>query len=176
MLKVKVKTLEELMDTKGVSIEEGCLYIKNTTPEEDRVYFTPNMRYLCGREVYLNSINGVHSTKEEGWHIESWMCVSSEYAPYEEVLTHSLQTLGCQEVIDNEGRIVTIECNDNVLSTLIEEDNNIYLSIENGDGEMICAGLTFDQWEELNEQVEKIRKLKNEVMDCLEKGEINYEG
>lgn len=168
-IKTRVKTLEELLSTPGVNFNEGVFRCKGEAGG------LPSCMFIyCGEEIEGFSTEGGGLVTNWEEYIEKWMC--SEWEEINNLNNQALQALGRQEVVDNEGRVITLECNDNALSTLIEKDNNIFISIEGQDGEMMCAGLTFNQWETLNEQVEKIRKFKSEVMDYLERGEIDYEG
>lgn len=66
-VKVKIKTLEELLDTEGTVMKYGVMSIK-----ESFAIFTKEMRKFCGKEFELEGQSGLYFL--EKYNVSKWMC------------------------------------------------------------------------------------------------------
>ena len=148
---IKIKTLEELLCTKGVTYRNGAISCEN----EDS-FFLKDMFYLCGEHsVGELGVTPYSHCNIEGWTIAPWMC--SEW----EEISESKQAYGAyrdKEFVDDTGNSLRVELNTYSYEQFIQEDEKIYVEV-NGRG----VGLTIPQAQEVIlalEEIINIEKLK----------------
>lgn len=148
---LKIKTLEELLCTKGVTYRHGAISYEN----ED-VSFLKDMFYLCGEHTVGELRETPYShCNIGGWTIAPWMC--SEW----EEITESKQAYRAyhdKEFIDGTGSSLRVELNTYSYERFIQEDEKIYVEVDD------CGiGLTIPQAQEVIlalEEIINIEKLR----------------
>ena len=148
-VKFTIKTLEELLLTKGIKYED-----EEFTCEGEKDVFLFEMIKFCGE-------NGESEEAEDGevnwkgYAVYEWMCSSWEVTNEKEDRFNNFKDSLFRL---NDGTKIVIGVNQETLRGFLKRDSNIYLKI----GEMYI-GMTFNEWKEIDSKVKEIIKLKEEL-------------
>lgn len=151
-VKVKIKTLEELLDTEDAVMKNGTISIKG-----DTAIFTKEMRKFCGKELELEwqpALYFLGSYAVSKWMCSKWKEIDERKDRFNE-LKEGFTVKGT-----NYDKRIKIIPNQKDLKYFDKQDNNLLVEIMFADCSTSIS-LGFDQWDELNNYVNKLKKLKN---------------
>lgn len=148
-VKFTIKTLEELLLTKGIKYEDEAF-----TCEGKKNNFIFEMTTLCGKSGECKLFNN-ERVYYEGYGIHEWMCSSWEVIDGKEERFNNFKD-GLFRLED--GTKVVIGVNQETLRNFLKRDSSIYLEIGG-----MYIGMTFNEWKEMDSKVKEIIKLKEEL-------------
>lgn len=157
-VKVKIKTLEELLDTENVIVENGDIYYRGCFGTLIKM-FTKDMRKFCSKQYEIEEETTSGKYYLQNKYIAKWMC--SEWKEIDErkdrfnELKEGFTLKGT-----NYDKRIKIIPNQKDLKYFDKQDNNLLLEIMFADCSTSIS-LNFDQWDKLNNYVNKLKKLKN---------------
>ncbi len=156
-VKVKIKTLEELLDTENVIVENGDIYYRGCFGTLIKM-FTKDMRKFCGKQYEIKEEKTSGKYYLQNKYIAKWMC--SEWKEIDERKDRFNELKEGFMVKDtNYDKRIKIIPNQKDLKYFDKQDNNLLVEIMFADCSTSIS-LGFDQWDELNNYVNKLKKLK----------------
>lgn len=148
-VKFTIKTLEELLLTKGIKYKD-----EEFTCEGENDVFLFEMIKFCGENGESEEVEDGEANWK-GYAVYEWMCSSWEVIDGKEERFNNFKD-GLFRLED--GTKVVIGVNQETLRNFLKRDSNIYLEIGG-----MYIGMTFNEWKEMGSKVKEIIKLKEEL-------------
>lgn len=149
-IKARIKTLEELLSTPGVNFNEGVLRCKGGFGSLHSCMFI-----YCGKEMEGFSTESGGLVTSGGEYIEKWMC--SEWEDLH--LQSQLDDFQSEKILLDGGNYIKVDINQERVEDFIARDENIFLRTDS-----CCLGVSFKEWEAINNKVNEIIKLKENLL------------
>ena len=150
-VKAKIKTLEELLLTEGVTYEFGAF-----TCRGERNCLPSSMFKDCGKEVVGDLTTHGNVKIGLGGYIEPWMCSSW----IQESKQDRLDNFKAEKIELESGRWIKVDINHSNVDDFIKRRPNIFISTNSH-----YLGINFDEWLAISKKVNEIIELKAELME-----------